>query len=152
MNIKLGAGRYEKGYVCYDKYPCDKRIKYIDLTILPLPFADNSIDKILMDNSLEHLHICMIDFIKELERILKPGGIVIFRCPTFNKCAEHERDNFTKSFFNGICTHNHYSYDKGFNLINVKGYSGKLRRIYYRFITRIKEYYFKGYEYELQKK
>lgn len=53
-----------------------------DLNKFPYPFSDGSIDKIYMDNVLEHLE-SPLRVMEELFRILKFGGDVIITVPYF---------------------------------------------------------------------
>ncbi len=45
-----------------------------DLNKLPLPFENDSIDKIYLDSVVEHLDVPLALFMKEIWRILKYGG------------------------------------------------------------------------------
>lgn len=47
-----------------------------DLNRLPLPFENDSVDKVYVDSVIEHLDVPMADFMKEVWRILKYGGKV----------------------------------------------------------------------------
>ena len=53
-----------------------------DLNEFPYPFATNSIDKVIIDNTLEHLQD-VISVMEEIHRIVKPAGIVIVKTPYF---------------------------------------------------------------------
>lgn len=51
-------------------------------SITKLPFEDNSFDTVMALDVLEHLHYNEQPLaIRELKRVLKPGGLVIFSCP-----------------------------------------------------------------------
>ena len=85
MKLNLGSGLdIKKGWVNVD---LDKRngadVEH-DLEKFPYPFKDNSVDKILMDNSLEHLEYT-IAVMRELHRICKNGSqwgvrLFVFLC------------------------------------------------------------------------
>lgn len=73
----------------YYKYPFGKRKsdfvivdKYLDLTKIPYPFKDNSVDKILIVGAFEHFTLDEgINMLKEWYRILKVGGEVLIDIP-----------------------------------------------------------------------
>lgn len=48
----------------------------------PWPWPDNSFDRALVDNVLEHIHVRQrTAFITECHRILRPGGTLVLRLP-----------------------------------------------------------------------
>ncbi|MDP2655099.1 MAG: methyltransferase domain-containing protein [bacterium] len=59
-----------------------------DIEKLPLPFADNSFNEILCQDILEHVEY--IPILKDIYRILVPGGSVRIRVPHFTS-----RNNYT---------------------------------------------------------
>lgn len=61
----------------------DSRVKYYSAKGEELPFGDNMFDLIIMDNVLDH---CSDPgkVIDEINRVLKPGGIVFFRQSTYH--------------------------------------------------------------------
>lgn len=54
-----------------------------DLDIYPYPIKDNEFDKIYAKHVIEHLNN-PVDFMREICRILKPGGIVFIETPHFS--------------------------------------------------------------------
>ncbi len=54
-----------------------------DLNVYPYPVESNSIDKIYAKHVIEHLDNTRL-FVKELHRILKPGGTVFIETPHFS--------------------------------------------------------------------
>jgi len=52
-------------------------VKYYDASVYALPFADNSVDAVLMVRVFHHLHNSEAA-LKEIHRILRPGGIFVF--------------------------------------------------------------------------
>lgn len=86
--LNLGSG---KEYMKSDSYEhwtnvdffSDADMKH-NLEILPYPFKDNSFDRIICFHTLEHIHTDMIDFMKEMYRLLKPEGILEIRTPHFS--------------------------------------------------------------------
>ncbi len=58
----------------------------IDIT-KPLPFGDNSVDRILSEMCCEHVtHQQAWSFLVECHRILKPGGLIRITIPDFSLC------------------------------------------------------------------
>jgi predicted SAM-dependent methyltransferase len=78
----------EKGYkiLGVDKYYKSKSILQAD--ILTLPFEDNSFDYILFLDVIEHLFYPeQLIAVKELKRVLKPGGKIILSVPNLAHLA-----------------------------------------------------------------
>jgi SAM-dependent methyltransferase len=89
--LNLGCGKdIKKGYLNVDFEDFEKFEgvdKVYDLNKLPYPFKDNQFEVILMHNILEHLDDSY-KVMKEIFRILKPGGIVHLYVPHFSSdCA-----------------------------------------------------------------
>ncbi|SFR45877.1 class I SAM-dependent methyltransferase [Halogeometricum limi] len=63
-----------------------------DLTETPWPFEDDAFDHALMDNVLEHLPNAT-DAVREVARIVEPGGTVEIRCPYPNNPSAHRTDH-----------------------------------------------------------
>ena len=55
-----------------------------DLNMIPWPWEDNSWDRVYSIDVMQMLHIPIIDWIREIHRILKPGGILILRLPAYD--------------------------------------------------------------------
>jgi len=73
-----------------------------DLNLFPYPFEDNSVDKIYIDNCLEHLD-SPLNVMEELHRILKSGGkleviVPYFRSPSAFHDPTHKTFYTTQSF------------------------------------------------------
>jgi hypothetical protein len=76
MKLDLGCGRAKKpGFIGVDVTPdCDADIVH-DLTVVPWPFADASVDEVWCAQFFEHLTGAQrIAFMEELYRIMKPGA------------------------------------------------------------------------------
>ena len=83
MKLNLGAGAdYREGWVNVDfNEDGGKQDVICDLS-KEVPFEDNSIDEILMDNFLEHMHKDKYFwFMDELHRICKPEAIINIYVP-----------------------------------------------------------------------
>lgn len=75
--LNLGCGSMKlAGWVNCDFDPRVRPDLVLDLNVLPFPFEDNSVDDILMDNVLEHLHVPLDKLLSEFHRILKRNGFV----------------------------------------------------------------------------
>ena len=83
--LNLGCGQFPKsGYVNLDIDSKTKADVFHDLAKFPYPFKDNSFSLIEADHVLEHLEN-PIRVMKELHRILEPGGKLIIRVPHFSR-------------------------------------------------------------------
>jgi SAM-dependent methyltransferase len=87
LNLGCGESRKE-GYVNVDWNPLTKPDVTCDLNRLPYPFADGQFDLIEAWHVLEHLDK-PFDVMRELHRILKPGGILHIKVPHFSRGFTH---------------------------------------------------------------
>ncbi|MEA3398687.1 MAG: methyltransferase domain-containing protein [Patescibacteria group bacterium] len=114
--LNLGCGQNKKkGYINLDWNKLTNPDIYHNLNFIPYPFCDNSFDLIEAEHVLEHLDR-PFDVMKELHRILKPGGILKVKVPHFSRGfthAEHAHGfditfplyfnkNFTRSGYIGV--------------------------------------------------
>ena len=105
MKLNLGCGNdIRHGWKNYDLYPTSDKVQKLDLTQLPLPFEDDSVDEILLSHTFEHLTVNQYSFMKELSRILKKDGRLIICVPVNHQCVEHETSLFTTDYFDGLKT------------------------------------------------
>lgn len=80
--LNLGCGRdIREGWINLDCASLPGVDVVHDLTRLPLPFADNEFDEICCKDILEHLDY--IPVLRDIHRILKPGGKLLIRVPHF---------------------------------------------------------------------
>lgn len=83
LKLNLGCGyQILPGYVNVDKY--SKSDLSLDLETFPWPWADSSVDEILMSHVLEHLGASTdlyFKIIKELYRVCKNGALIKIRVP-----------------------------------------------------------------------
>ena len=79
LRLNLGCGLNKMvGFVNVDKY--GKPDQFWDLDITPYPWADDSIDEIVLNHVLEHIGPWW-DAFCECARILKPGGQLSINVP-----------------------------------------------------------------------
>lgn len=84
--LELGSGNHPTdGAVHHD---ITKHADYIDvahdLDVFPWPFLDESFDKILALDVMEHLKSDVRDWLNECHRILKPEGTLVLRLPAWD--------------------------------------------------------------------
>lgn len=87
MKLNLGCGQNKlDGFVNIDKYPTFSPDLVWDLEQTPYPFDAGSVIEIAARHVLEHLGQnpdVFLRVIKELHRILAPGGIIDIKVPHF---------------------------------------------------------------------
>jgi len=87
--MHLGSGStYVAGWVNVDVAGADVNI---DLTARPLPFFDNSFEAVVSQHLIEHLDLETDVFapVRELLRVLKPGGELWLSTPDMAKICRH---------------------------------------------------------------
>lgn len=113
--LNLGAGEdYKEGFTNIDWNPLAKPDVQHDLNTFPYPFEENTFDRVEAFHVIEHLDR-PFDIMKEIHRILKPGGTLHMKVPHFSRGfthAEHKsgfdvsfpfyfNPSFTKSGYHG---------------------------------------------------
>lgn len=90
--LNLGSGRTKReGFLNVDALDWEGNtdIKH-DLTIVPFPFSDESIDEIYSTEFLEHISFRDTKkFLQECWRILKPDGLLTIQVPDAGKAMEY---------------------------------------------------------------
>lgn len=76
----------------------------------PLPFNDNSFDHVICFNTLEHIYDAF-DSVKEIQRVLKPGGQAIITVPFIFRIHGHPDDfsRHTPSWWQETCERTGFS-------------------------------------------
>jgi SAM-dependent methyltransferase len=76
-----------KTYTAIDKFPTPaakepgyESVKFVQASIPPLPFADNSFDFVVTFQVIEHIDDD-VSFVREIARVLRPGGLMILTTP-----------------------------------------------------------------------
>ena len=117
MRLNIGSGRQVKqGFTNIDitQYidkSGNKLVHYVlDIEKEKLPFEDNSVDEILIDNVLEHLGDGFIFAMNECHRVLKKDGAMSGCVPVAGTRIDfmditHKR-HFIKDSFNYLCGEN----------------------------------------------
>lgn len=83
LKLDLGCGQHKReGFTGVDASPdCGAEVVH-DLTVLPWPFADASVDEVYCSHFLEHLDGPeRIRFMNELYRVMKPGARALIITP-----------------------------------------------------------------------
>lgn len=73
----------------------EDNLNFVQQDVQQLPFEDNVFDLVVSLETMEHVDDAEA-FLKEIKRVLKPGGIVILSCPNDN--YYYERDNAKNPF------------------------------------------------------
>jgi len=92
--LNLGCGSFKMpGYVNVDSTASSQPDLVHDLNLFPYPFEDGWFANVEMNHALEHLED-PFSVMREVERILQPGGELIVRVPHFSRGfthADHKR-------------------------------------------------------------
>lgn len=107
VRLHLGCGvDYKEGYLNVDNSTRVKTDQIVDLSKLPWPWPDNHADEIQMIDVLEHLPTTF-DFIHEIHRVLKPGGLFVCHVPYAKSDGAFQDPQhysfFTEKTFDYVC-------------------------------------------------
>lgn len=87
--LNIGCAGFKKdGYINLDWQSIVEPDVNHDLNVFPYPFADNQFELIEAFHILEHLDR-PFSVMKELHRILKPGGRLLIKVPHFSRGLTH---------------------------------------------------------------
>ncbi len=97
-----------------------------DFNRVPYPFRDSSFDAVFARHTLEHIHLGrIVDIMKEIHRIAKPGGLIYIRVPYWNSKAfamdPTHQTRFTEDtfyYFAGMMRTDHYI-PKLFDIVSI---------------------------------
>ena len=145
MKLYFGCGRHRvEGFIGVDKTQTGQVDVVHDMNVYPYPFADNSVDAVLLINILEHFPD-IIKVTEEIWRICKDGARIRVEVPYYNSAGACQ-DPTHKSFFTentfdyftelGATTLSHYNYYSSarFKILSV---APDQRRIFHLFPKRI---------------
>lgn len=93
-------------------------VKKTNIETKKVPFLSNVFDYVILDEVFEHLRINPILALKEINRVLKPGGKLILTTPNLYAIHKYFLFNFGRSIND--------AYDE-FNKLNIYGYIGHIR-------------------------
>lgn len=91
MKLNLGCGDdIREGYINIDVRKTDPRVLVMDLEKeLLKPFPDNSVEEIIARDFIEHLSWRRVeDFLRDMYRVLKPGGKAYIQVPDLEAIAK----------------------------------------------------------------
>lgn len=92
VRLNLGGGsRRVEGYLSVDLFAAEADVR-ADLFSFPWPWPDSSVDAICAFNFLEHVPD-LTRTMREIVRILKPGGELWFRSPHWKGCNAVQLDH-----------------------------------------------------------
>jgi SAM-dependent methyltransferase len=111
MKLNLGCGfRKLKGYINCDVSTIVKPDRIVDLE-KKLPFKNDSVDEIILDHVLEHIHN-FVPLMHELWRICEKGAVIRIKVPFYSSWGQfndptHVRffTPFTFDYFGGVYAH-----------------------------------------------
>jgi len=137
LNFGAGEGK-QSGYISVDRQPLTNPDIAHDLNAFPYPFADSSVDEVRAFHVIEHLDR-PFEAMREIHRILKPGGLLHLKVPHFSRGfthAEHSHgfDLTFPLYFDPSFTTSGY-FGVNFDLLSLKlrwfVYADLLRRLKY---------------------
>lgn len=98
LNLYFGCGKHKvKGFIGVDKIKTAGVDIVHDMNVYPYPFADSTVDEVLLINILEHFPD-IIKVIEEIWRICKNGALIRVVVPYYNSPGACQ-DPTHKSFF-----------------------------------------------------
>jgi SAM-dependent methyltransferase len=123
MKLNIGPGQSGDGDWKIDLYPFDDKTKVLDIVVEPLPFDNDFFDEVEARHVLEHvptqlrwidrldgewkLRFPRVDVMREIHRVLKPGGILLAvvpgRIPEWFQDPTHVDVPWTLESFDYFC-------------------------------------------------
>ena len=117
VRLNLGCGNdLRDGYINVDAYADVNPDTVWDLEQTPLPFDDNSVDEIVANHILEHIHN-FIPLMHDLHRLCKPDATIRIRTPFYAAWGQFNDPThvrfFTPFTFNYFNEWKNYSHEVG---------------------------------------
>lgn len=117
LKLNLGCGNdYRPGWINADLRPELEPDVLLDMDVSCLPFEDNTFERVLADNVLEHSS-GPFDLLEELHRITTTGAVLTFRGPHWNSMGAWTDPTHTRPFTRE--TFDHYLLDDLFEIQDV---------------------------------
>lgn len=131
MKLNLGCGiKRKKGYLNCDSSKKINPDKVVDLE-KKLPFKNNSIDEIIAEHVLEHIHN-FVPLMHEIWRVCKRGGIIKIKVPFYSAWGQFNDPThvrfFTPFTFNYFCGGGDYSHE-----VNAKKDMFRVEKVHINF-------------------
>ena len=153
LKLNLGCGYdIRTGYVNIDMCELPMVDLVYDLNKCRLPFENNSVDEIYCSHAVEHLHDPFL-FVMDCHRVLKNGGRLIIKTPTFDAGLCHRTHWFHGDFFRPVSNECDLSNGQTTHLFVVKK-KGKISSIdlmVRKVLRLIERIIYSEYEYTLTK-
>ena len=143
MKLNIGCGNKKiEGYLGVDKFKCDAADYICDIENEKLPFEDNTITAIILDNVIEHFYD-IPKVINELVRVSRAGTIIKIITPHFSSLSSwidpthiHHLSYFSFDHFEKDSV-SHYM-GKGIKIHHIKlSFGGGLMGLIARLIFKI---------------
>ena len=140
LNLGCGGKRID-GFLGVDRYPTPAVDVIADIT-RRLPFDDGSIDEILLDNVIEHIHDIPA-LMHEMHRICRDGARLVIRTPHFTSLSSwrdpthvHHLSYFSLDHFTRAQVAHYTSAGRTFEIVERRlsfgGLMGNLGRLIFR--------------------
>lgn len=133
MKLNLGCGSdIRKDYINVDAFAPNSDLK-VDLSVLPWPWREETVDSILMLDFLEHFEYNKTtSILNEVWRILKFNGTVEIQVPDFEHCAKA-----AMGICPFLCNSCGYEFTENANIFNCPNCNEKMLNIINAAIHRL---------------
>ena len=142
LRVNLGCGGCRvDGFLGVDRYPAPAVDVRADL-VRQLPFADGSVDEVLLDNVIEHI-ADIPALMHELHRICRDGARILIRTPHFTSLSSwrdpthvHHLSYFSMDHFEREGVAHYTSGGRGFRVLERRlsfgGFTGLIGRLIFK--------------------